>query len=277
MPELPEVETIRNDLLPQLAGRCFTRVRLFDNQIVRQPSPEEFRHRLVGQTIRDIRRRGKYLLFQLSNGEVLIMHLKMSGFLRLQPSSARPEPYTRAILHLDNSVQLRFYDQRKFGTIWLVKDENEVVGKLGPEPLEHSFTPGVLSRLLRHHSMPIKALLCDQNIIAGIGNMYADEALFAAQIHPLRKAKDLSWEEIQRLHQATRQVLNAGIKQSGASVDTYQRPSGELGTAHFSFQVAHRNNALCYNCHTPLARILVRGRGTYFCPKCQGDKQPKLI
>ncbi len=276
MPELPEVETIRNDLLPQLVGRHFTGVKLFDNQIVRQPLPEEFRRRLVGQTIKDIRRRGKYLIFQLSNGEVLIMHLKMSGFLRLQPS-AKPEPYTRAIFHLDNDTKLRFCDQRKFGVIWLMKDEVEIVGKLGPEPLEPSFTPEVLSRLLHQHSMPIKALLCDQNIIAGIGNMYADEALFDAQIHPLRKAKDLNGEEVQRLHQAIRQVLNAGIKQSGASVDTYQRPNGELGTAHFSFQVAHRNNELCYNCHTPLARILVRGRGTYFCPKCQGDKQPKLI
>jgi formamidopyrimidine-DNA glycosylase len=125
--------------------------------------------------------------------------------------------------------------------------------------------------------MPIKALLCDQNIIAGIGNMYADETLFAAQIHPLRKAKDLAWEEVQRLHKAIHQVLNAGIKLSGASVDTYQRPGGELGTAHFSFKVAHRNHELCYDCDTPLTRILVRGRGTYFCPKCQGDKQPTLI
>ena len=181
------------------------------------------------------------------------------------------------IFHLDNDTSLCFCDQRRFGVIWLVRDEAEIVGKLGPEPLAHSFTPEVLGRLLRQHSMVIKALLCDQNIIAGIGNMYADEALFAAQIHPLMKAKDLSWDEVKRLHKAIYQVLNAAIQQSGASVDTYQRPDGELGTAHFFFKVAHRNHALCYDCGTPIERILVRNRGTYFCPKCQGGRQPLLI
>jgi formamidopyrimidine-DNA glycosylase len=272
MPELPEVETIKNDLLCQIVGRRFTGVRLFWDKIVRHPLPDEFRHRLAGQNIRDIRRRGKYLLFHLSNGEVLILHLKMSGFLLLQPSSEEPNPYTRAIFYLDNDAELRFCDRRKFGTIWLVKDESEIIGKLGPEPLDHSFNTEVLGRMLRQHSMPVKALLCDQNIIAGIGNMYADEALFAAQIHPLRKAKDLSREEVKRLYKAIRQVLHSGIEQSGASVDTYQRPNGELGTAHFLFKVAHRKNKLCYNCRTPLERTVVRGRGTYFCPKCQSGK-----
>ena len=277
MPELPEVETIKNYLLPRVVGRRFTGITLLWLGMVRKLPPEEFCRRLVGRTVEDIRRRGKYLLFSLSSGEILILHLKMSGFLLLRPSPAKPEPYTRALFHLDNGAELRFCDQRRFGTIWLVKDEAEIVGKLGPEPLDPGFTPEVLGRLLRQHSMVIKALLFDQNIIAGIGNMYADEALFAAQIHPLRKARDLSWEEVKRLHEAIRRVLKAAIEQSGASVDTYQRPDGELGTAHFLFKVAHRDHELCYDCGTPIERILVRGRGTYFCPKCQGGKQPLLI
>src|SRR4030042_2874166 len=204
MPELPEVETIKNKLLPQVVGRRFTDVRLFDDKILRQPSPEDFRNRLVGQAITNIGRRGKYLLFHIDQG-TLILHLKMTGFLLLQPSSAKPEPYTRAVFHLDNNTKLCFCDQRKFGAMWLVKDEVEVVGKLGPESLDSNFTPEVLSQILSRHSTPIKALLCDQNIIAGIGNMTVEEALFAARIHPLKKAKDLSREETERLHGAHRQ------------------------------------------------------------------------
>jgi len=270
MPELPEVETIKNHLLPQVVGHHFTKVTLLWARSVRQPPPEEFCRRLVGQTIEDIHRRGKYLLFHLCDGEKLILHLKMTGFLLLQPSSAELEPHTRAIFHLDNETEIHFCDQRKFGAMWLMEDETEVVGKLGPEPLDQNFTPEALGEVLSRHNMPVKALLCDQNIIAGIGNMYADEALLASRIHPLRKAKDLSRKEAGRLHKAIRQVLIAAIGHGGASVDTYQHPDGELGLAHFFFQVAHRGGERCYVCHTPIQRISLRGRGTYFCPKCQG-------
>lgn len=269
MPELPEVETIKNCLLPQVAGRRFTDVTLLWPRLVRAPSPEEFRQRLAGQTIKDVSRRGKYLLFHLSEGEKLILHLKMTGVLLLQPSSASVEPHTRAMLHLDNGADLRFCDQRKFGAIWLVRDEMTVLGKLGVEPLSDNFTPEALGKLLQRHAMPIKALLFDQNIIAGIGNMYADEALFAAGISPLRRAKDLSAEEAKRLHQAIQQVLTAAIGHGGASVNTYQQPDGQRGLAHFFFKVAHRRGDRCYVCHTPIDRITVRGRGTYFCPGCQ--------
>ncbi len=269
MPELPEVENIKNDLLPKVVGHRFTKVSLVWTGIVRQPSPEEFCRSLVGQTIEDVRRRGKYLLFPLSSNEVLVLHLKMSGFLSLQPNFAQPETYTRAVFHLDNGRELRFCDRRKLGAMWLVKDEAAVVGKLGPEPLADSFTPEVLGKLLSQHNIPVKALLCDQNIIAGIGNMYADEALFAARIYPLRKAKDLSGEEAKNLHKAIRQVLTAAIRQGGASVDTYKRPEGELGSAQFYFKVAHRGGELCHNCGAFIERTIVRGRGTYFCPNCQ--------
>jgi formamidopyrimidine-DNA glycosylase len=269
MPELPEVETIKNCLLPQVVGRRFTGVTLLWPRLVREPSPEEFRHRIAGQTIKDIRRRGKYLLFHLLEGERLILHLKMTGVLLLQPSSAPVEPRTRAVLHLDNGVDLRFRDQRKFGAMWLVRDEMAVLGKLGVEPLSDDFTPEVLGKLLQRHAMPLKALLFDQEIIAGIGNMYADETLFAAGISPLKRAKDLSAEETKRLYQAIRQVLTAAIGHGGASVNTYQQPNGQRGLAHFFFQVAHRRGERCYTCHTAIERITIRGRGTYFCPNCQ--------
>ena len=269
MPELPEVETIKNELLPQLVGRCFTEVKLFDDKILRRPLPEEFCHRLIGQTIEDIRRRGKYLIFHLSDHEKLILHLKMTGFLLWQQATTRPDLYARAIFCFDNGKGLYFYDQRKFAAIWLVNDEAEVVGKLGPESLDHDFTTEALSQILSRHNVPIKALLCDQNLIAGIGNMYADEILFAARIHPLRKARELSQQEVERLHQAICQVLTAAIGHGGASVDTYRHPDGGLGDAHFFFQVAHRGSEPCYHCNTPIKRIPLRGRGTYFCTKCQ--------
>jgi formamidopyrimidine-DNA glycosylase len=269
MPELPEVETIKNELLPHIVGRRFVEVILLWHRIVREPSAEEFCRRLTGQGIEDIRRRGKYLLFQLSSGETLILHLKMSGVLLLQPRSSNPDHHTSAIFHLDNGQGLYFLDQRRFGTMWLVKDADKVVGKLGVEPLESSFTPQVLSQLISRHRVPIKVLLCDQNLIAGIGNMYADEALFSAGIYPLKKANALSVEEVNRLHGAIGEVLWRGIGGKGASIDTYRRPGGERGSAHFKFQVAHRRGQLCYRCGTAIQRVPLRGRGTYFCPHCQ--------
>ena len=271
MPELPEVETIKKDLLRWVVGCSITGISLPWSQVVRKPSAGEFRRKLVGRTIKEVRRRGKYLLLPL-NVETLILHLKMAGFLSLKPSS-KPEPYTSAVFHLDNNRHLYFCDRRRLGAMWLVKDEKEVVGKLGPEPLEPEFTPQLLGKLLSQHSIPIKALLCDQNIIAGIGNMYADEALFEARIHPLKRAKGLSKEEVERLHQAIHQVLTTAIGYGGASVDTYKRPDGQLGTAHYFFQVAHRGGETCYNCHTPIERLPLRGRGTYFCPNCQRESE----
>ena len=154
----------------------------------------------------------------------------------------------------------------------LIEDSNTIVGKLGPEPLETSFTPQVLAQRLNSRKAPIKALLLDQHFIAGIGNMYADEALFAARIHPLRPGASLSPDEIERLHQAIQQVLWSGISNKGASTDTYFRPSGERGTAHFQFQVAHQRGKNCPACGTPIQRLPIRNRGSYFCPKCQPER-----
>jgi len=270
MPELPEVETIKNELLPHIVGHRITSITLFWDGIVRQPSAEEFCSRLIGQEIAAVTRRGKYLIFDLTSGEVLIIHLRMSGSLLLNPATAELNKFIRAILHLDKKIKLYFRDPRKLGVMWLVDNKNEIVGKLGPEPLEADFTPQVLAQRLNNRMAPIKALLCDQGFIAGIGNMYADEALFAARIHPLRLSGNLSRDEVERLHQAIQQVLWSAINNKGASVDTYLRPGGELGIAHFQFQVAHYlSGKFCPVCGTPIERIPVRNRGSYFCPNCQ--------
>jgi formamidopyrimidine-DNA glycosylase len=270
MPELPEVETIKNELLPHLVNHHITSVTLFWDRLVRQPSVEEFCFRLIGKRITDVGRRGKYLIFNLTSGEALIIHLKMTGSLLLKSASAEPDKFIRAIINLDKESELHFRDPRKLGVMWLVGDTSSIIGKLGPEPLEASFTPKVLTQRLAKRIAPIKALLCDQGFIAGIGNMYADEALFAARIHPLRSGGSLSRYKIGRLHNAIQQVLWSAIGNKGASVDTYFRPGGELGTAHFQFQVAHRlSGKFCSNCGTTIERIVVRNRGTYFCPKCQ--------
>ena len=270
MPELPEVETIKNELLPYLVNHLITGVTLFWEGIVRQPSVEEFCFRLIGKRITDVRRRGKYLIFNITSGEALIIHLKMTGSLLIRQDSSELPKYTRAIIHLDNDVNMFFRDPRKFGVMWLVEDTNSIIGKLGPEPLGASFTPQLLAQRLTKRIAPIKAVLCDQGFIAGIGNMYADEALFAARIHPLRSGGSLSRNNIKRLHSAIQQVLWSAIGNKGASVNTYFRPSGELGTAHFQFKVAHRlSGESCPVCGTPIERIVVRNRGTYFCPQCQ--------
>ena len=265
MPELPEVETIKNELAPHVVGHTIKGLSLPWEGIVRQPSLEEFRTRLIGQKITGLGRRGKYLIFNLSGGQALIIHLKMTGSLWFR----EPEKFVRAIIHLDDGSSIYFRDPRKFGMMWLVDDAKSVGSKLGPEALGEGFTAKVLAEKLKKRTAPIKALLCDQGLVAGIGNMYADEALFAAKIHPMRAGGGLSEKEVKRLYKAIREVLRAGINEKGASTETYFRPSGEPGSAHSHFRVAHRRGENCPLCGTPLERLPVRNRGSYFCPKCQ--------
>jgi len=271
MPELPEVETVKNELIPYIVGRKITEVTLFWEGIVKEPSATDFRSRLIGQKITGVTRRGKYLIIHLTGDDLLIIHLKMSGSLLVSQNSAETPKYTRAIIHLDKNTNIFFRDPRKFGAMWLVKDNRSVTGRLGPEPLDAEFTPQVLAQRLKNRKAPIKALLCDQSIIAGIGNMYADEALYAARIHPLRLGGSLSRDEMERLHHAIQQVLCAAIGKKGASVVNYRRPGGEIGTAHFEFKVAHGQGKICPVHSIPVQRIKVRNRGTYFCPRCQPE------
>jgi len=275
MPELPEVETIKNELSPWVVGQSFTQVDIVDAKLVCGGSTEEVRLGLIGQKVESLERRGKYLIFHLSNSKSLIMHLRMTGVLLLNPQGV--DRYARAVFHLSNGHRLVFSDRRRLGLMWLVDDANTVVGKLGPEPLDESFTPDILEQRLSRHHIPIKAALLNQCIVAGIGNMYADEALFAARIHPLRKADALSPEEVQTLHYCICRVLGTAIGSKGASVDTYIRPEGELGTAHFDFKVAHKGGDPCPVCGSTIERVLVQNRGTCFCPRCQPFGSGPLI
>lgn len=270
MPELPEVETVKNELLPHVIGRTIKSVTLLWERMLRQPSPAEFYSGISGQKIAGLSRRGKYLVFQLDGGGCLIGHLKMSGSLLI--GKGEPPKYTRAIIHLDDGSDIFFRDPRKFGTLQLVNDSDTVLCKLGPEPLSPGFTPETLYDSLKKRKAPIKSVLLDQHFIAGIGNMYADEALFATGIHPTKPANSLSRTEVKRLHSAIREILEQAIVNKGASVNTYFRPGGEQGTAHSHFKVAHRGGKPCPACNTPIQRIPVRHRGSYFCPNCQLEK-----
>ncbi|MDP6509641.1 MAG: bifunctional DNA-formamidopyrimidine glycosylase/DNA-(apurinic or apyrimidinic site) lyase [Dehalococcoidia bacterium] len=265
MPELPEVETIKSDLTPVVEGHRFVEVEVLNPGSIRHPSPEGFRRGVEGQGVRHLGRRGKYLIIHLEHGD-LVVHLMMTGGIFLSS-----HPTTRATFLLDDGTRLHFADRRKLGGLWLVADAALVVGKLGPEPLEPDFTPRVLGERLRGRKAPIKALLLDQSFLAGVGNMYADEALYAAGVHPLRPGCDLSSKEVESIHGAVRKVLLDGIKTGGASVDTYRRPDGSQGHTHRGFQVAHRRGEMCPRCGTPLQRLAVRQRGTYFCPSCQNE------
>jgi formamidopyrimidine-DNA glycosylase len=270
MPELPEVETVKNELIPYVLGRIITGITPVWAGIVKEVPVEEFQKRVTGQKITALSRHGKYLLFHLSNGDKLVVHLKMTGSLIL--GTSEPPKYTRAIIHLEDGLNIYFRDPRKFGVLKLIKDVSEVKSKLGPEPFDRDFTVKIFAERLKNRKSPIKALLLDQKFLAGVGNMYADEALFAARIHPARISGSLTAEESDRLHHAIRQVLKAGIRNKGASIVTYYHPDGSTGTAHFQFKVAHGMQETCTVCSTPIKRIVVRGRGTYYCPKCQPEK-----
>ncbi len=274
MPELPEVETIKNDLRPALQGARFTSVSISWPRMVLRPSPDELRLKLPGRAIKEIARRGKYLIFRLDSGESLVLHMRMTGSLLLRHKNdarTEPVPYVTAAFGLDNGLELVFRDRRKLGTVSLLQDENELAAKLGPEPLSRFFTVEDLRSRLSGRKAPVKAVLCDQKFLAGIGNMYADEALFLAGIHPLRLASNLSPEETGRLHKAIRQVLRKGIRNAGASISDYRRPGGEQGSQQHAFNVAHRGGQTCNVCATPIERVPVRNRGSYFCPRCQNS------
>ena len=268
MPELPEVETIKSEISPYLIGRRITNVTLFWERMVRQPSAAEFRERLNGQRITGVGRRGKYLLLSLCGGDTLVIHLKLTGslWLKLPPEG---DKFVRAAISFDDGSHIYFRDPRKFGKMWLVSDKSAATGDLGPEPLEPDFTPEVLATRLQRHKIPVKAALLDQRVIAGVGNLYADEALFAAKVHPMRPADGLTPEEIKRLRRSISDVLVHGIDNKGASVENYYRPDGTKGNAHAEFKVARQRGFPCPNCGTPIQYMKVRGRGTYFCPKCQ--------
>jgi formamidopyrimidine-DNA glycosylase len=270
MPELPEIETLRRELHPELIGRRITDVSVRWARSVDRPGRVEFRRRLVGRRINEVQRRGKYLVVDLDDGQSLLVHLKMSGQLFLRPMKAQADPYTRVVLTLDDGRELRFCDARKFGRLYLVNDAAEVTGALGPEPLDETFTVDVLAERLAQRRVRLKPLLLDQTFLAGLGNIYANEVLHRARLHPLRRTDSLSRAEVRRLHWAIRDVLRRAIADAGASIDVwYRRTDGSPGNAQERFRVYGRAGEPCPRCGTPIQRIMVSGRGTHICPQCQ--------
>jgi formamidopyrimidine-DNA glycosylase len=275
MPELPEVETIARALrqggrlldgrqTPSILGLEIQSGKLLWERSLAQPTPSELWQRLPGQRIQDINRRGKFIVLSL-NRDHLLFHLRMSGDLYALPQPDVLPDYTRFLLDLSGGLRLVFADARKFGRIWLTQDPQTVLGNLGPEPLDERFTAADLFERLHARRRQLKPLLLDQTFLAGIGNIYADEALHLARLHPLRLSTSLSMEEVQRLWAATRHVLEEGIRRNGASIDWVYRG----GDFQNSFRVYHRVGQPCPLCGTPIERIQVGQRGTHFCPYCQ--------
>ncbi len=269
MPELPEVETIARGLREPLIGRQFTGVRVGWENLVARPTVEKFKRGLVGQRILGVKRRGKYLVFALSGGGSLIVHLRMTGRLLIVNSGDELNKHDHLIFELDDGRELRFNNVRKLGRVYLVDDEDEIVGRLGSEPLDEDFAPSDFAALLSGRRGMIKPLLLNQRFIAGVGNIYADEALFAAHIHPERRADTLTAEEIVDLYRAIRQVLAQGIQNRGTTFSDYLDAEGQEGGNQEHLRVFRRTGQLCPRCGTPIERTVVGGRGTYFCPRCQ--------
>jgi formamidopyrimidine-DNA glycosylase len=264
MPELPEVETFARALRPELTGRTIVSARLLWARTLAIPSPESFAEQISGQTITGVSRRAKYLDVELT-GLHLFIHLRMSGDLYLRPLPHQPESHDRLILELSDGRALVFNDTRKFGKAWLTAHPEDVIGKLGPEPFDPAFSPQEFHSRLFGRRRQLKPLLLDQSFLAGLGNIYTDEALHLSGLHPLRISDTISFEEAERLYHAIRTVLQAGIEHNGASIDWVYRG----GDFQNHFRVYGREGEPCPACGAAIERSVVGQRGTHFCPKCQ--------
>jgi formamidopyrimidine-DNA glycosylase len=272
MPELPEVETIRRQLEPELVGRRIVRLEVLDERWSRPADPRELELAVEGRRIEALGRRGKYLLLSLEGGRVMIMHLRMTGNLFLVDGKRAAAPHLRARFRLDDGRGLWFVDARRFGE-GFVLDETEVEarfrGRVGVEPLSDRFTAEELGRIAAGRKAPLKSFLMNQAGIAGIGNIYADEALFRARLHPLSPAGSMRPEHHLALRDAIVATLGAGIDGGGASIDDYRDARGDRGSMQDEFLVHRREGEPCPRDGTPIRRILVGGRSTYYCPSCQ--------
>ena len=273
MPELPEVETIAADLRPHLVGRTIVRCELGFPTIVRHPEPEVFIDSIVGMRITSVGRRGKYILIRLVDDLVLVVHLGMSGQLRLVDPATPLANHTHAVFDLDDGRQLRYRDPRRFGRLLLGTEsalrDARAMPRLGPEPIDPGFGADDLYQRFRNRKALLKAVLLDQSTIAGVGNIYADESLHLARLRPDRIAGSLSKKSVRRLHEALRLSLLLAIKNRGSSVDTYRDAWGEFGEQQEQLQVYGRAGEPCFRCGRPLSLVRIAGRSSVFCRRCQ--------
>ncbi len=274
MPELPEVQTIVDDLIAAgIPGATIVKAKVFWPRSVAEPSPRAFCRTLKARKVTSIRRRGKFMVFGLTGGLTLLMHLRMSGRLHWLSRKTRRRPHEHVILEFDNGRQLRFHDTRKFGRLYLVPDPEAVLGSLGPEPLTRKFTSASLIEQLLRRKRLLKPLLLDQTVIAGLGNIYADEALWEAGLHPCRLSSSLNPKEIKALHRAIPRVLRRGLKNLGTSLGTgkpnFYSVARRRGRNRDELKVFRRTGLPCPRCKTPIQRIVVGQRSTHVCPECQ--------
>jgi len=273
MPELPEVETIRKNLEPKLLGRRFEDVEILDSRLTRPVDPAEVAAELTGERVAAVDRRGKYLIVRFESGLVLLIHLRMTGNLAHSRNGASVgAPHLRAVVRLDDGSDVTYRDVRRFGT-WLVLGPDELDAylrvRLGVEPLGPGFSGRDLGERLARRRGPVKGVLLDQRALAGVGNIYADEALWRARIDPRRPANDLQQAEIGALHRGIRRALEAGIARQGATLRDYRTPDGDAGGMQHEFKVYGRGGEPCSRCGTLIEKTKVAGRGTWFCPACQ--------
>ena len=273
MPELPEVETVRTSLEPALVGRRFDSVEILDARLTRPLEPAEVAAELEGERVAAVERRGKYLVVRFESGLVLLIHLRMTGtFVHSRAAPPVEEPHRRAVVRLDDGSDVIYRDVRRFGT-WLVLCQDELepyfAARLGSEPLARAFSARRLAEHLQRRRAPIKAALLDQRTLAGMGNIYADEALWRARIHPRRPAGQLAEDEVRALHRGIRRSLETGIARQGATLRNYRTPDGASGRMQHEFKVYGRAGEPCPRCGTPIEKTRLGGRGTWFCPQCQ--------
>jgi formamidopyrimidine-DNA glycosylase len=269
MPELPEVESVRRQIAPALKGRRLEHVEIDDVRLTRPEDPLVVAAELTGERVEHVDRRGKYLIVRFASGRALLIHLRMTGSLLREPGETS---HVRAVLRLDDGSAVGYRDVRRFGT-WLLLEPGELEpylgARLGEEPLLAAFTAKGLGERLEGRRAPLKAALLDQRTLAGLGNIYVDEALWYAKLHPLRPAGSLDAPELRRLHRAIRKALELGIARQGSTLTNYAQPNGQPGRMQHEFKVYGRAGEPCDRCGTPIERIVVGGRGTSYCPTCQ--------
>jgi formamidopyrimidine-DNA glycosylase len=273
VPELPEVETVRASLEPAVVGRRFERVEITDSRLTRPLDPNEVAAELCGEVVESLERRGKYLVFRFQTGRVLLIHLRMTGSLGHHRNGSLPDdPHRRAVVRLDDGSDVTYRDVRRFGT-WLLLEPGEdapyLTERLGEEPLGSSFTTRALADRFRDRRAPVKAAILDQRAAAGMGNIYADEALWRARIHPLTPAGELNREDIRRLHRGIKEALRAGIARQGTTLRDYRTPTGARGSMQGELRVYGRTDEPCFRCGALIAKTRAAGRGTWYCPTCQ--------